>query len=193
MPVRSEPGRRSTFWPLRVGVSRAAVAKLAVAVTWAVVAAEQRRFPARAASRTSGVVAQRPAPRPVPTQEQPRLASVRCKWRSRGIAPRCHCGRMCTCHRSSSLFAPQVSVFCCCKKRVQEHRYASGFRSRWSRLDSCDSSHPAISAVAFVKPRKRRALRLPSVLQDASSAPRFFCLLSLDARPLCHPADAFAP
>ena len=47
----------------------------------AAVAAEQRRQrrPARVASRASGAVAQQLAPRPVPTQEQPRLASVRCK------------------------------------------------------------------------------------------------------------------
>ena len=53
--LRSASGIRSTFWRRRGGVSRAAVAKLAVAA----VAAEQRRFPARAASRASVVLAQR--------------------------------------------------------------------------------------------------------------------------------------
>ena len=125
--LRWESGIRSTFWPRRGDVSRAAVAKLAVAS----VAAEQRRrrSPARVASRASGAVA----------QEQPLLALVRCKWRSRGIAPRRHCGRMCTCHRSmnSNSFARSVRAraasvfFCCCAKtgsmRGQEPRYACDF------------------------------------------------------------------
>ena len=85
----------------RPGASVPAAAPRPVRVLGAAGSGSRAAWPRPAVSRS---VSRRPAPRPVPTQERPPSDARRCRWRSRGTAPRRQNARRCIEYMSRSSF-----------------------------------------------------------------------------------------